>query len=316
MKTLDNHFENYINVNTNTLHPKLESIYNKLPDKLNDIPNLILYGPGGVGKYKQALQIINKYSPSNLKYEKKISLLFNKNNYTYKISDVHLEVDMDLLGCNSKQLWHEIYNNYVDIVSAKTQHHGIILCKNFQDIHSELLDLFYSYMQKLPVSYYNIKFILITEQLSFIPDNICNSSYVINIPRPSKSQYIKTIHKPVCTNKIDNIKNILLELNINTNQTLIDRLYNVVINNEFSFSEVREILYDVFIYNINVYDFIWCFIKKLVDNEKLKAPDLDTLMNKTADFLQLYNNNYRPIYHLEKYIYCLLIKINGYSECV
>ena len=127
---------------------------------------------------------------------------------------------------------------------------------------------------------------------------------------------MKNINKPIVSNKIDNIKNILLELNINTSQTLIDRLYNAVIKNEFSFSEVREILYDVFIYNINVYDFIWCFIKRLIDSEKLKSPDLDTLMNKTADFLQLYNNNYRPIYHLEKYIYCLLIKINGYSECV
>ena len=314
MNPLDNHFENYIT--KDTLHPKLESIYNTLPDNLTDIPNIILYGPSGVGKYKQALQILNKYSPSNLKYEKKISLVFNKSNYFYKISDVHFEVDMDLLGCNSKLLWHEIYNHYIDIVSAKSQHNGVIVCKNFQDIHSELLDLFYSYMQKLPVPYYNIKFILITEQLSFIPDNIYNSCYVINIPRPSKSLYLKNIKKPITTNKTSNIKHMLINLKIDINISLVTRLYNAVNKDNYRFADIRDILYDVFIYNINVYDFIWCFIKKLVDNEKLKPPDLDTLMNKTADFLQLYNNNYRPIYHLEKYIYCLLIKINGYSECM
>ena len=226
MNSLDNHFENYISVNT--LHPKLISVYNKLPENLSDIPNIILYGPSGVGKYKQALQILSKYSPSNLKYEKKISLVFNKSNYFYKISDVHFEVDMDLLGCNSKLLWHEIYNHYIDIVSAKSQHHGVIVCKNFQDIHSELLDLFYSYMQKLPVPYYNIKFILITEQLSFIPDNIYNSCYVINVPRPSKSLYLKNIKKPITTNKTFNIKHMLLDLKIDMNETLITRLYNII----------------------------------------------------------------------------------------
>ena len=43
---------------------------NSLSDDLNEMPNIILYGPSAVGKYSEALKIIEKYSRSNLKYEK------------------------------------------------------------------------------------------------------------------------------------------------------------------------------------------------------------------------------------------------------
>jgi len=68
---------------------------------------------------------------------------------------------MSLLGCNSKLLWHEIYQQLVDIISAKTEKSGIIVCKEFHNIHSELLENFYSYMQNNNDSSINIKFILL-----------------------------------------------------------------------------------------------------------------------------------------------------------
>ena len=54
---------------------------------------------------------------------------------------------MSLLGCNSKVLWNDIYNQITDVVSMRADTTGIILCKYFHKIHSELLDIFYSYMQ-------------------------------------------------------------------------------------------------------------------------------------------------------------------------
>ena len=73
MKINDDHFETYLNNYDNcSLHPKLAPTYKVLPKIMN---NIILYGPPGIGKYTQSLAIIRKYSPSNLKYEKKISNL-------------------------------------------------------------------------------------------------------------------------------------------------------------------------------------------------------------------------------------------------
>ena len=113
------------------------------------------------------LKCIKQYSPSELKYEKKISITYNKQAYFFKISDIHYEIDMSLLGCNSKLLWHEIYIQLVDIISTKQDKSGIIVCKYFNEIHSELLDNFYSYMQNNTNSI-DLKYILININLTKI----------------------------------------------------------------------------------------------------------------------------------------------------
>ena len=180
MKFYETHFEEYIIENNRVnLHPKLNKIYEKFPKSLDRLKNIIFFGPNGTGKYTQMLKSIKKYSPTELKYEKKISLTYNKQQYFFKISDIHYEIDMSLLGCNSKLLWHEIYQQIIDIISAKTEKSGIIVCKYFHDIHSELLENFYSYMQQNNSNSIDLKFIIITEELSFIPDNILNCCEII-----------------------------------------------------------------------------------------------------------------------------------------
>ena len=72
MKFLETHFEEYITSNNNVnLHPKLDKIFAKFPKNINELCNLIFYGPSGIGKYTQMLRAIKKYSPTDLKYEKK-----------------------------------------------------------------------------------------------------------------------------------------------------------------------------------------------------------------------------------------------------
>ena len=171
MKFLESHFEEYTNeVSKFNLHTKLEKCYKRFPSTLEQFGNLIFYGPSGVGKYSQMLYLIKKYSQTNLKYEKKLTLTYDKKQYFFKISDIHYEIDMSLLGCHSKLLWHDIYQQIVDILSAKNNKTGIIVCKDFHNIHSELLENFYSYMQDNNSLSVNIKYILLTEVVSFIPD--------------------------------------------------------------------------------------------------------------------------------------------------
>ena len=175
MKFYETHFEEYISENNRlNLHPKLDKLYQKFPLQLQSLKNLVFFGPNGTGKYTQMLKSIKKYSPTDLKYEKKISLTYNKQQYFFKISDIHYEVDMSLLGCNSKLLWHEIYQQILDILAMKPDRSGIIVCREFHNIYSELLDNFYSYMQENNNLSVNIKFIFLTEQISFIPYDILN----------------------------------------------------------------------------------------------------------------------------------------------
>jgi len=318
MKFLDSHYEEYIqSVNNVSLHPTLTKKLQSFPDNLNEVKNVIFYGPSGVGKYSQVLNCIKKYSNSELKYEKKLTVSFNKNNYFFKISDIHFEIDMSLLGCNSKLLWNEIYINIIDVLSARVNKSGIILCKNFHKIHSELLECFYSYIQRNNTDV-NLVFFLVTENISFIPDNIINNFYTISIPRPTKLNYNKILNKKITgsTNikDISNIKNELTNTkSFRTNIVkYVDKLYDVIDNPDtLKFTHFRDLIYDIFIYDMEIGYVLWLLLSKLILNKKLSQDNLTKVYLDTFSFLQFYNNNYRPIYHLENYLYNLINKIHG-----
>jgi hypothetical protein len=320
MKFYETHFEEYITENNRVnLHPKLDKIYEKFPNSLDTLKNLIFFGPNGTGKYTQMLKSIKKYSPTELKYEKKISLTYNKQQYFFKISDIHYEIDMSLLGCNSKLLWHEIYQQLIDIISAKTEKSGIIVCKYFHDIHSELLENFYSYMQQNNSTSIDLKFIIITEEISFIPDNILNCCEIINISRPTKTAYIKCVKSkfPVKL-KPENITNIkilhvynedlMLQYKIICNKII----YNLININDLQFLKFRDILYDIFIYNLDITDCIWYILSSLMEQNIIKKEHLSKILFKTYTFFQYYNNNYRPIYHVENYFLYLTKLIHNF----
>ena len=191
-----NHFDDYIQKHKKqSMHPKLNTLYSKFPTSVHKLKNLIFYGPVGVGKYTQVLSCIRKYSPSELKYEKKLTINYDKEQYLIKMSDVHFEVDMSLLGCNAKLLWNEIYTQIIDVVVSSLSHNqvGIIVCTNFHKINSELLDNFYSYMQGINSK--RFKYIIITEHIGFIPDNILNNCKTIHVPKPSITNYNKCVIK-------------------------------------------------------------------------------------------------------------------------
>lgn len=321
MKFYESHFEEYISENNRVnLHPKLDKIYEKFPKTIQELKNVIFYGPSGTGKYTQMLKSIKKYSISDLKYERKISVTYNKQQYFFKVSDIHYEIDMSLLGCNSKLLWHEIYQQIVDIISAKPDKSGIIVCKYFHEIHSELLENFYSYMQQNTSIGVDIKFILITEELSFIPDNILNCCEVINVARPPKTSYVKCSKNKLPTKlKTENISNIkilhlynedlMLQYRIICNK-IINNLVNI---NDLHFLKFRDILYDIFIYNLDISDCIWYILSTLVEQNRIKKEHLSQILIKTYCFFQYYNNNYRPIYHVENYFLTLAKTIHSLS---
>lgn len=320
MKFHETHFDEYISENKkHNLHPKLEKIYKNFPDSISELKNIIFYGPGGIGKYTQFLKSITKYSPSELKYEKKISILFNKEPYFIKISDIHYEVDISLLGCNSKLLWHEIYQHIIDIISSKTEKTGIIVCKYFHEIYNELLENFYSYMQKNNNSV-NIKFFFLTESVSFIPNNILNCCEIISMSRPKKSVYnncLKTNLKTTCIEEISNIKNLYISnaTLMTKHKLLCNKIIHIMMNlKDLQFLSFRDLLYDIFIYDINMNDCIWYILFNLVDKNMLKKDDFTKISIKTFQFFQYYNNNYRPICHLENYLLYIIKTIHHIQD--
>lgn len=338
MKYYESHYDDYINsVEKYNIHPELIDIINQFPNKNSELNNSIFYGPTGSGKYSQVLKIIKKYSPNELKYDKKITLQNEKQNYIYKISDVHYEIDISLLGCNSKIIWHEVFLQIIDIISVKHDKFGIIVCKNFHLIHSELLEIFYSYMQQYTSqSILKIKFFIVTEHISFIPTNILNSCQIINIKRPSKTEYKNMICSQAQNpnNKLNLLNQIELEGILNLKETryfsLINKrdeipkdIFNIICDNiiqeiskieKLSFTDFRDTLYDILTYNLDVTECLWYILRYFIENNYLSSQDITNILDKSYYFLKYYNNNYRPIYHLESIMFYIINKIHKYNE--
>ena len=361
MKFYETHFEEYISaVEKTNIHPELTDTFETFPKSINAFENLIVYGPAGIGKYSQVLYLLKKYSPSGLKYDKKIIANTEKQQYIYRISDIHFEIDMSLLGCNSKLLWHEIFFQIVDIISVKQEKIGIILCKNFHLIHAELLEIFYSYIQQHNHKQTNIKikFIIMTEHVSFLPTPIINACHLLRIGRPSKELYerfilnsgedvdaekqfmnriseyknnnlkcksieSKTIQmlKNIETDGILNIKELRAFPLLQTEKDIPKDIFNLICDNiikeindpkNISFTGFRDTLYEILIYNLDMTDCLWYIIRHFVDNKLLNDDDISQILTKTYTFLKHYNNNYRPIYHLESIMFYIINKVHRY----
>jgi hypothetical protein len=248
---------------------------------LNGLPfpkqfeNTIFYGPSGVGKYTQALRKLATYSKSNLKYTKRILVPYDGEDIPLKMSDVHVEVDLQMLGCSPRQLWNDIFTHVQDISAVKGIR--IILCKNFQHINSDLLDVFHTYMQG------NIKYFILTDAVSFIPSNISGRCRIVGIPHPAgHSLPFKR-------------------------ETAYGVRFAELLKSPPAPNLIREELYDWCIKGLVIDQVIWEMIQILQPtlNEKQERVLLETCVK----FIQYYNNNYRPIYHLEYLthsIICLL----------
>lgn len=79
----------------------------------------------------------------------------------------------------------------------------------------------------------------------------------------------------------------------------------------------RDNLYDILLYGLDVTECLWYIIYYFVENNILLDETGDVIseiMDKTDAFLKFYNNNYRPIYHLESMFIYLITKIYRYPK--
>ena len=327
MKFYESTFDDYLQeTRSKNFHPELEQFENSLPDDPKQMGNIIIYGPCGCGKYTQSLRFIRKYSPSDLKYEKKMILNSEKYFYSYKISDIHYEIDMALLGCNAKLVWHELFLQIVEIVSISPNKVGIILCKNFHKIHTELLPIFYSYIQQynnilLP---FQIKYMLLTEHVSFIENNILDNAHMINIGRPQNNIY-DYLEKPDEIDKscIHNLKEVRSIAKVDNLEDIPPEYFDIICDNiihkmtdpkKMSLFDFREQLYDILVYNLDFAEVLWHILTHFIQEGLLSVESLNTITQEVYTQLKQYNNNYRPIYHLEIILLNILNHIHGYNH--
>ena len=82
-------------------------------------------------------------------------------------------------------------------------------------------------------------------------------------------------------------------------------------SNKILFTNFRDAIYDILIYNLEFTDCLWYIISYFIKKGALVSNDITAILKKTHLFLKYYNNNYRPIYHLESILFFIIIRIKN-----
>jgi hypothetical protein len=234
--------------------------------------NTIIFGGENSNKTDCALNIIRQHSPSKLKYKRKIELEINNENYYFNISDVHFEIDFELLGTNETTIWSEFINHVFCIIETNSNQSHFILCKNIHTMKDELLQIFYTFIRNK-----NIFFIFTTQHVSFLPATLKNKCQIIHLKKgiDYSTQYIR-----YCDEIIEFVKEKKDDLFL-----------------------LRELLYNLLTYNCNMHTCFYYIYSSLLKSGHIKNDKI----NELIEIIKKYNTNYRPIYHLESFVICLMI---------
>jgi hypothetical protein len=200
-----------------------------------------------------------------------------------------------------------------------------------------------------------LRFVIISEHISFIPNNILDVCEKIHVKRPPKERYLDIMRQSQSkTRKTHTVDNDFLQKIANTRllsvektcsviesvnmcdvlnikelhylnkiEDVPDDIFNVICNviieqmlapDKLVHVNFRDALYDILIYNLDVVECIWYILSYFIENDKLVGQDISDVLTRMYNFLKYFNNNYRPIYHLESIMHYMIIKIFKYDE--
>lgn len=254
-------------------YPKLRKTIN------NSLKNIIFYGPENSGKYIQSLHFLKTLSPSGLSYNKKMTVTYDSDDYIFRLSDVHVEINFEFLGCVAKNLWIEIYNQILAIANKRQFY---IVCNHFCNVNNDLLEIFYTYMNSQAN---HIHFIFLTRNISLLPSHFVDQCIVFPMKKLPASRF----------------NNYTIENNFS--EQIADQIINY---KTLEIKTLRNTLYNCLTYQCDIHEILYRVFRKVLRNKTISIEKQNKLLNSFNNNLKLFNNNYRSIYHLEKNVFTII----------
>jgi hypothetical protein len=139
------------------------------------------------------------------------------------------------------------------------------------------------------------------------PDATLRSAEIIHSIDETGIINAKELHALSMIGNVDQIPKDIFNI-------ICDNLIREMTNHRtLSFADFRDQLYDILVYNIDASECIWYILYHFVNSGQISRDQLTAIFPRIFTFLKYYNNNYRPIYHLESIFVYLLIQIHGYE---
>ena len=281
--------------------------------------NIVLYGVNGVGKYVLSKLILDNLFGSDVN---KLQCYNEKPNYFY--SSYHYEIYLEKNhNKDDLKVFIESISNSKNIGS---DFNNILIIKNAHFLDKEVL----FYIKKLIECDYPIYFILLFNNMSFLPKSFKNIFLSIRVPKIDKSE-LSLFIKSVCENEKIKIGNSTIEemiyqnkknitkilINIQyykkTNKLLkysnseIDKLLQLVYERKnTNILKIRETLYDLTSKGIQKKLLIDYSVEQMLKRIK----DQETKMEFISDICKMDENfsvSYKELIHLD-YFFILLMK--------
>lgn len=277
------------------LHSHIISYLDTFPTQLSGLPSLIISGPAGSGKYTVALVIVSGFSPSGMRYEKKLSIssggCASQDAPSLPMSDIHFEVDMALPCFGTRASWISVHNAIVSAVEIRKKKEAIVLCKNFNQAEHDLRRIFASFMTAHtgPV---HLRYLILTEHLSMLSPDIRRLCGRVPIGKPgiTRSRELRGEQMNMPNVEHESAKGAIRAVVHNKNPAT---LFNL-----------REALYAGLIRNMNVSEWAWYIFREWsCAHDKAPSPDEELIaLGELMAFHKHHLSSYRPVFHLERLV--------------
>jgi len=88
---------------------------------------------------------------------------------------------------------------------------------------------------------------------------------------------------------------------------LCEPIIEMIVSKNIDYFLLRELLYNLLTYNINIHESFYFILNRLLNMNYMSTYDIEKVMPNLFDIIKKYNNNYRSIYHLERFVIFLII---------
>jgi hypothetical protein len=92
--------------------------------------------------------------------------------------------------------------------------------------------------------------------------------------------------------------------------TVCDKIIRDTYNIQtIEYTDYRDSLYNMLTYNLDVAECLWYILSHFIENYQLEPDDISDIIEETYSFFKYFNNNYRPIYHLESIMFYIINRL-------